>query len=76
MEGTTLDSLVSTHWFHLLISEPTHIMRNLLSCIGLILTDQPSLVVDSDVHPTLHENCHHQITYYKLNVKIVYPPPY
>ena len=76
MEGTRLDSLVSTHGFHQLISEPTHILRNSLSCIDLIFTDQPSLVVDSGVHPTLHENCHHQITYCKLNLNIVYPPPY
>ena len=76
MEGTRLDSLVSTHGFHQLISEPTHILQNLLSCIDLIFIDQPSLVVDSGVHPTLHENCHHQITYCKLNLKIIYPPPY
>ena len=36
MESTRLDSLVSTHGFHQLISEPTHIVRNLLSCIDLI----------------------------------------
>ena len=42
----------------------------------LIFTDQPSLVVDSGVHPALHVNCHHQITYCKLNLKIVFPPPY
>ena len=76
MEGTRLDSLVSTHKFHQLISEPTHILRNSLSCIDLIFTDQPSSVVDSGVHPTLHENCHHQITYCKLNLKIVFPPRY
>ena len=68
MEGTRLDSLVSTDGFHQLISEPTHILQNLLSCIDLIFTDQPSLVDDI--------GCHHQITYCKLNLKIVYPPPY
>ena len=73
MEGTRLDSLVSTHEFYQLISEPTHILRNSLSCIDLIFTDQPRLVVDSSVH---HENCHHQIIYCKLNLKIAYPPPY
>ena len=45
----------------------------MLSCIDLIFTDQPSLVVDSSVHPTLHENCDHQITYCKFNLKIEYP---
>ena len=76
MERTRLDSLVSTHGFHQLISEPTHLLQNSLSCIDLIFTDQPGLVVDSGVHPTLHENCHHKITHCKLNLKIVYPPPY
>ena len=51
-------------------------MQNQLSCIDLIFTDQPSLVADSGVHSTLHENCRHQITYCKLNLKIEYPPPY
>ena len=40
------------------------------SCIDLIFTGQPS----SWAHPSLPGNCHHQITYYKLNLKIVYPP--
>ena len=68
--------MISTHGFHQLISETTHLLRNSLSCIDLIFTDQRSLVVDSAIHPTLQENCHHQIIYCKLNLKIVYPPPY
>ena len=74
--GTRLGYLVSTHGFRQLITEPTHILRNLPSHIDLIFTDQPSLVDDSGVHPTLHENCCHQITYCKFNLKIEYPPPY
>ena len=54
----------------------THILQNQLSCIDLIFIDQPSLVVDSGVNSILHENCCHQITYCKLNLKIEYPPPY
>ena len=76
IEGTRLDSLVCTHDFHQLIPEPTHILRKSLSCIDLLSTDRPSLLVDSGVHPTLHEYCHHQITYCKLNLKTEYPPPY
>ena len=38
MEGTRLDSLVFTHGFHQLISEPTYILQNSLSCIDLTLT--------------------------------------
>ena len=58
------------------MSEPTHILQNSLSCTDLVFTDQTCLVVDSGVHTTLHENYHHQITYCKLNLKIVCPPPY
>ena len=76
IESTRFDFLVLIHGFHQLISEPTHILPNSLSCIDLICTDQPSFVVDSGVHSTLHENCHHQITYCKLNLKIECPPPY
>ena len=28
------------------------------------------------VYPSLHSNCHHQITYAKFNLKIHYPSPY
>ena len=38
------------------------------SCIDLILTDQPNLVVESGVQPSLHEHCHPQIVYGKLSV--------
>ena len=32
--------------------------------------------MESAVHSSLHEKCHHQIIYVKLNLKIHYPPPY
>ena len=32
--------------------------------------------MDSGIHSSLHEKCHHQILYSKLNLKIEYPPPY
>ena len=32
--------------------------------------------MDSSVHGSLHPNCHHQIVYSKLNLKIEYPPLY
>ena len=64
------------HGLQQLISEPTHLLPNSLSCIDLIFTDQPNLVVDSGVHPSLHPNCHHQIIFCKFNLVIEYPPPY
>ena len=76
IEGTRFDSLISIHGFYRLISEPTHILSNLLSCIDLSITDQSSLVVDSGVDPTVLENCHNQIIYSKLDLKIEYPRPH
>ena len=33
-------------------------------------------MMDAGVHPSLHEDCHHQIVYAKFNLKIHYPPTY
>ena len=34
------------------------------------------LLVDSGVHPSLHQNCHHKMVHTKFNLKINFPPPY
>ena len=75
-EGSKMDVVTSQFGLQQLIKEPTHILGNSSSCIDLIFTSQPSLVMESGVHPSLHSNCHHQITYAKFNLKIHYPPPY
>ena len=71
-----MDAVTSQFGLQQLIKEPTHILGNSSSCIDLIFTSLPSLVMESGVHPSLHSNCHHQITYAKFNLKIHYPPPY
>ena len=58
------------------ITEPTHILESSASCIDLIFTNQPNIVMDSGVHFSLHEKCHHQIIYSKLNLRTEYPPSY
>ena len=40
-EGLQIDYLTTSYGFRQIISEPTHILRNSSSCIGLIFTDQP-----------------------------------
>ena len=75
-EGLKIDILTSTFGFHQIINEATHIFTNSSSCIDLIFTSQPNLVTESGVHSSLHENCHHQITYVKFNLNVIYPPPY
>ena len=34
------------------------------------------MVLQSGVHHSLHQNCHHQIIFAKFNLKVYYPPPY
>ena len=44
-EGVQIDSVTSTHGLEQLISEPAHILSNSSSCIDLIFTNQPNLVL-------------------------------
>ena len=76
LEGSKIDKLTSQFSFHQIIKEPTHVIQNSSSCIDLLFTSQPNLVLDAGVHPTLHENCHHQIIYAKFDLKVYYLPPY
>ena len=76
IEATRLDALSSFHGLNQLIKEPTHLFENLASCIDLIFTRQPNLVIESGVHPSLHSNCHHQKVYCRLNLNIKFPTPY
>ena len=73
-EGRLFEPFVSELGLHQLISEPTHFMGDSKSCIDLIFTDQPNLIVDSGVYPSLHEQCHHQIVYGKLSVSNIALP--
>ena len=75
-EGSKIDGITSAFGLQQIINEPTHIIGDSSSCIDLIFTSQPNLVMESGVHSSLHPNCHHQITYAKFNLKIYYPPPY
>ena len=74
-EGSKIDGITSTFGLQQIINEPTHIIGDSSSCIDLIFTSQPNLVMESGEHSSLHPNCNHQITYAKFNLKI-YSPPY
>ena len=47
-----------------------------LNPIDLIFTNHQNLARDSGMYATLNSKCHHQIIYYKLNLKTEYSPPY
>ena len=71
-----LNYLTSLYGMKQAITEPTHILENCSSCIDLIFSNQPNLIMDSGVHPVIHSKGHHQVIYSKLNLEIEYPPPY
>ena len=75
-EGSKIDAITSQFGLKQLIQEPTHILTDSLSCIDLIFTSQPNLIMESGVHSSLHQNCHHQIIHAKINLKVFYTPPY
>ena len=76
-EGIKLENIFSDLNLTQIISEPTHFRDNCLpSCIDLILSDQPNIVLDSGVRPSLDPTCKHQITFCKINFSIPSPPAY
>ena len=75
-EGTILENLTSLYGMKQSISDPTHILQHSSSYIDLIFVNQRNLVVDSGIHPSLHQNSHHEVIFCKLNLKIEYPPTY
>ena len=75
-EGAQLDYRTSLSGMKQVTTKPTHILESSASCIDLIFTNQPNIIMDSGVHSSLHEKCYHQIIYSKLSLKLEYPPPH
>ena len=75
-EGVTLDKIIEGNNLYQLFDEPTTICVTIISCVDVIITDQPNLFVESGVRPSLDDNCQHQIIYGKLIVSLSHSPPY
>ena len=65
-EGSKINAITSQFGLKQLIKEPTHSLNDSSSCIDLIFTSQPNLVMESGVHSPLYQNCHHQLIHAKL----------
>ena len=74
-KGPLIESLTISYGLQQLIFDARHLLPNSSSCIDLIFTDQPNLIVDSGIHPSLHPKCHYQISYCRCNLTVEYPPP-
>ena len=76
-EGRELDDMFTSLGLSLVIFEPTNFDPGKKpSCIDLIVTDQPNLILDSETRASLDHFCHHQIIYCKVNFRIPSPTPY
>ena len=76
-EGKEIDDLFTPLGLYQVISEPTNFEPNSKpSCIDLIITDQPNLILDSGTRASLDSYCHHQIIHCKVNFRIPPPPPF
>ena len=57
VQGLDLDELTFHHGLQQIINSPTHILPNSSSCIDLIFTSQPNLIIDSGLHASLFSRC-------------------
>ena len=74
-EGILIDDLFTTLNLSQIVNEPTNFTPNSQpSCIDLIVTDQPNIILNSGVRPSLDPKCHHQIIHCKANISIPIPP--
>ena len=75
-EGSEIEHLLSNLGLSQVICEPTNFEPNKKpSCIDLVITDQPNLILDSGTRASLDPYCHHQIIYCKVNFRIPPSPP-
>ena len=76
-EGTQIEELFSKLGLSQLISEPTNFEPHKKpSCIDLVATDQPNIILDSGTRLSLDSHCDHQIVNCKVNFRIPPPLPY
>ena len=68
-EGIQLETTTTIYGLQQLIDKPTHILKNSSSCIDLIFTNQPNLIVVRGTHPSFHEN-QHQITFANASLRV------
>ena len=71
--GDKIHELFAYHSLTQTVNKPTNITSRTKHCIDLVATDQPNLILNNDISPSLHTNCAHQINLVKLNLKC--PPP-
>ena len=74
LAGKKLAEMITLDNMQQIIDEPTHRPSDsTATCIDLIVTSNPSAIIDHGVLPSLDPRCKHQIIYSQINFHI--PPP-
>ena len=77
LAGEKLAELITLESLSQIIEEPTHFANeNSQTCIDLIITSNPSSIIDHGVLPSLDDKCKHQIIHAQINFRIPAPPKY
>ena len=76
IEGMQLESITPYYGLYQIINDATHILPLSTSCIDLIFTNLPNLVINTGTHPLLHQYCHNQVIFAEINLKVYYLPPH
>ena len=76
VEGLEIENLFTSLGLSQIISEPTNFEPSKTpSCIDLIITDQPNLILDCGTRASIDSYCHHQIIHSKVNFRMPPRPP-
>jgi len=75
--GKQLAELITLENMDQIIDEPTHMPSERTStCIDVIITSNPSAIIDHGVLPSLDSRCKHQIIFSQINFHVPPPPKY
>ena len=76
-EGIEIENLFTSLGLSQILSEPTNFEPNKNpTCIDLIATDQPNIILDCGTRASLDTYCHHQIIYCKVNFRMPASPTF
>ena len=73
--GAKLDNLTSQYGLIQILKESTTFLTIVEPVSICYLLANLTLLLDFGIHPSLQENCHHQIIYSKSDLKIFYSQP-
>ena len=76
IERTSFEQTTADISRHQLISERTVLVGDPKSCIDVVFTDHPNLIIDFGGHLSLHSQCHLQIIYGRLSLSNIPLTPY